>query len=174
MPQIWENRHAGKNSLNTGRINFASPIEPISKNAQESCILMIDNIDQLDTLTDSQLWEAAADTRNAPEIRQQAIQRWLYPDETNPDSDLDDLEGGRLHELRKRATVLESDERDEEDIEDVEAMAPYFDTQGRLILQHDGVSYLIDGQDDEGTYDGIRNSNDLYTTDDKTNMNSDL
>jgi hypothetical protein len=42
-------------------------------------------------------------------------------------------------------------------------------TQGRLILQHNGVSYLIDGVDDEGTYDGISNRNDLYTTDDKTN-----
>jgi hypothetical protein len=53
-------------------------------------------------------------------------------------------------------------------------MAPYFDTQGRLILEHDGVSYLIDGSDDEGAYDGISSKDDLYTTDDKTNMDNDL
>jgi hypothetical protein len=135
---------------------------------------MFDSIDQLDMLTDDQLWEAAADTRNPAEIRQEAIQRWLYPDETNPDSDPEDLSGGRLHELRRRATVMEPDEMDEEDIEDVEAMAPYFDTQGRLILQHDGVSYLIGDLDDEGTYDGISSKNDEYTTDDKTNTDRDL
>jgi hypothetical protein len=135
---------------------------------------MINDIDQLDTLTDAQLWEVAADTHNTAEIRQQAIQRWLYPDETNPDADPEELSGGRLRELRQRATVLENDEVNEDEIEDVEAMAPYFDTQGRLILQHDGVSYLIDGQGDEGAYDGISSRNDRYTTDDKTNMDSDL
>jgi hypothetical protein len=137
-------------------------------------IMMIDDIDQLDTLSDAQLWEAAADTRNPAEIRQEAIRRWLFPDETNPDTAPDDLSGGRLRELRRRATVLESDEMDEDEIEDVEEMAPYFDTQGRLILEHDGVSYLIDGSDDEGAYDGISSKDDLYTTDDKTNMDNDL
>jgi hypothetical protein len=84
------------------------------------------------------------------------------------------LSGGRLRELRQRATVLENDEMDEDNSEDVEEMALYFDTQGRLILQHDGVSYLIGGKDDEGAYDGISNRNDRYTTDDKTNKDSDL
>src|SRR5579859_3297406 len=122
-------------------------------------MIEIENIDQLDTLTDDQLWEVAADTHNAAEIRQQAIQRWLFPDETNPDAGTDTLSGGRLHELRQRATVLESDEMDEDNIEDIEAMAPYFDMQGRLILVHDGVSYLIDGADDEGAFDGINDKN---------------
>jgi hypothetical protein len=135
---------------------------------------MIHDIDQLDALTDAQLWEVAADTHNMAEIRQEAIQRWLYPDETNPDAGPEELGGGRLHELKQRATVLNIDEADEDQIEDVDAMAPYFDTQGRLILQHDGVSYLIDGQDDEGAYDGINSRNDRYTSDDKTNMDSDL
>ena len=89
-------------------------------------------------------------------------------------ADPDDLSGGRLHELRQRATVLESDEIDEDDIDDIEATAPYFDTQGRLILEHDGVSYLIDGLDDEGTYDGRRNKYEQYTSDDKTNTDRDL
>jgi hypothetical protein len=135
---------------------------------------MINDIDQLDTLSDNQLWEAAADTRNTADIRQEAIQRWLYPDETDPDANPDELSGGRLRQLRQRATVLDNDEADEDDIEDVEAMAPYFDTQGRLILQHDGVSYLIDSLDDEGTYDGISNRHNEYTTDDKTNTDRDI
>ena len=137
-------------------------------------MIKIDEIDQLDTLSDDQLWEAAANTQNTAEIRQQAIQRWLSPDETNPDAGTDDLIGGRLRELRQRATVLDNDEVDEDNIEDIEAMAPYFDMQGRLILMHDGVSYLIDGADDEGAYDGINDRDDLYTSDDKTNMDSDI
>ena len=44
---------------------------------------MIDDMDQLDSLTDDQLWEAAADTRNQPDIRLEAIQRWLFPEEIN-------------------------------------------------------------------------------------------
>ena len=136
--------------------------------------MLIHDIDRLATLSDAQLWEVATNRHNAANIRQEAIRRWLFPGETNPDSDPDDLRGGRLRELRERATVLEDDEMDEDNIEDVEEMAPYFDTQGRLILQHDGVSYLIGGLDDEGAYDGISNRNDLNTTDDKTNMDSDL
>jgi hypothetical protein len=135
---------------------------------------MIDDIDQLDALTDAQLWEAAADTGNAAEVRQEAIQRWLFPDETDPDADPDEMSGGRLHELKRRASVLEDDEIDEDNIEDIESSAPYFDTQGRLILVHDGVSYLIDGLDDEGSYDGISAKDDLYTTDDKTNIDRDV
>lgn len=141
---------------------------------KKAVIRMIHDIDQLDTLADDQLWEVAADTHNIAEIRQEAIQRWLYPDETNPYAGPGELSGGRFSELRQLATVLDIDEADEDQIEDVDAMAPYFDTQGRLILKHDGVSYLIDGQNDEGAYDGINSRNDRYTSDDKTNMDSDL
>ena len=136
--------------------------------------MIIYDMDQLDTLTDAQLWEVAANRHNAAEIRQEAIGRWLFPGETNPDSDPDDLGGGRLRELEQRATVLESDEINENDTEDAGEMAPYFDSEGRLILEHDGVSYLIDSMDDEGSYDGISTRDDLYTTDDKTNMSRDL
>jgi hypothetical protein len=80
----------------------------------------------------------------------------------------------RCRELRQLATMLQTDEMDEDEIEDVEELAPYFDTQGRLILEHDGVSYLIDGEDDEGTFDGISAKNDLYTIDDKTNTDRDM
>ncbi|MEP7284263.1 MAG: hypothetical protein ABI947_00685 [Chloroflexota bacterium] len=138
--------------------------------------MRIDDIDQLDVLNDTQLWNVAADTHNPAEIRQEAIQRWLFPDETDPDADPDDLEGGRLRELEQLGTVLESDEVDDDDdnIEDIEDMVPYFDREGRLILMHDGVSYLIDSLDDEGSYDGISNVDDLYTTDDKTNTDRDF
>jgi len=137
--------------------------------------MIIDDIDQLDALTNEQLWDAAADTGNPAEIRQEAIQRWLFPDETDPDADPDSLSGGRLHELKRRATVLEADELDDDDdAEDIDSGAPYFDMQGRLILEHDGVSYLIDSLDDEGAYDGISTIDDLYSTDDKTNTDRDL
>jgi hypothetical protein len=136
--------------------------------------MRIDEIDQLDALTDNQLWNVAGNTENTPPIRQEAIQRWLFPDETNPEIDPNELSGGRLHELKRRATVLDSDEMEENDFEEVEAMAPYFDIQGRLILMHDGVSYLIDSLDDAGAYDGISTKDDLYTTDDKVNPDRDL
>ena len=136
--------------------------------------MIIYDMDQLDILTDAQLWEVAANRHNAAEIRQEAIGRWLFPSETNPDADPDDLSGGRLRELEQRATVLESDQVNENDTEDAGEMAPYFDMEGRLILEHDGVSYLIDSMSDEGTYDGISTQDDLYTTDDKTNMERDL
>ncbi len=138
--------------------------------------MAINDLDQLDILTDDQLWEAAADMRNTPEIRQQAILRWLYPDETDADVDPNKISGGRLRVLRERATVLDSDEaeEDEDEMEEMDEMAPYFDTQGRLILTHDGVSYLIESLDDGGAYDGIITKDDQYTTDDKTNMDSDM
>ncbi len=136
--------------------------------------MLIHDIDRLATLSDAQLWEVAANRHNAADIRQEAIRRWLFPGETKHDSDPDDLGGGRLRELIQRATVVESDEINENDTEDAGEMAPYFDSQGRLILEHDGVSYLIDTLDDDGTYFGVRNIDDLYTTDDKTNMNKDM
>lgn len=136
--------------------------------------MKIYQMNQLDTLNDAQLWEVASDRHNAAEIRQEAIGRWLFPDETNPDADQDDLGGGRLLELQQRASVLESDEINENDTQDVGEMAPYFDSQGRLILEHDGVSYLIDTLDDDGTYFGVNNIDNLYTTDDKTNLNRDI
>src|SRR5260221_4337800 len=136
--------------------------------------MKIDDLDQLDALTDDLLWEVAADTDNVASIRQEAIQRWLFPDETNPGADPDKLSGGRLHELRQRATVLDNDEFEEDDIEDIEEMSPYFDRQGRMLLAHDGVQYLIDSVDDAGEYDGINTKNDVYTTDDKTNPDRDL
>ena len=131
-------------------------------------------MDALDTLSPDQLWEVAADRHNAAEIRQNAIRLWLFPDEMDPDTDPDDMGGGRLLELQQRASVLDSDEINENNTQDAGEMAPYFDSQGRLILEHDGVSYLIDTLEDDGTYFGVENIDNLYTTDDKMNPNSDM
>lgn len=136
--------------------------------------MKIYEMDQLDSLNAAQLWEVAANRHNAAEIRQQAIGRWLFPGEMNPDADADDLGGGRLRELQRRGTVIDSDEVNENDTQDAGEKAPYFDSQGRLILEHDGVSYLIDTLDDDGTYFGVSNIDNLYTTDDKTNPNRDI
>jgi hypothetical protein len=136
--------------------------------------MKIYEMDQLDSLSDDQLWEVAASRHNAAEIRQEAIGRWLFPGETDDYADSDDLGGGRLRELQQRGTVIDSDEINENDTKDAGEMAPYFDSQGRLILEHDGVSYLIDTLDDDGTYLGIRNIDNLYTTDDKMNPNNDI
>jgi hypothetical protein len=136
--------------------------------------MRIHDIDKLDTLDAVQLWEVAANRHNATDIRQEAIGRWLFPGETNADAAPDDMGGGRLRELMQRAAVLESDEINEYGTEDAGEMAPYFDSQGRLILEHDGVSYLIDTEEDDGTYLGVSNVDNLYTTDDKTNMDSDI
>ncbi len=111
--------------------------------------MAITSIDQLDDLSDDELWEVASNTRIAPGIRHEAIQRWLYPEETNPAATPDDIDGGRMRELRQRATILPQDELEEDDIEDQYRRAPYFDGQGRLILEYNGVQYLIDSLDEE-------------------------
>ena len=111
--------------------------------------MAITSIDQLDDLTDDELWEVAANTRIESEIRHEAIQRWLFPEETNPDAYPDELEGGRLNEMRARATRLPKDEVVEDDTKDQERNAPYFDTSGRLIVEYNGAQYLIDTVDEE-------------------------
>lgn len=138
--------------------------------------MMIHEIDQLDDLSDDQLWEVASDTRNLAELRQEAIQRWLFPDEIDPDASPDELGGGRLRDLQERASVTEDDDRedDEDTMQDSGEMGPYFDAEGQLLVRHNGVSYLIDSLDDEGSYDGIDEQDDVYTTDDKTNTDRDL
>jgi hypothetical protein len=136
--------------------------------------MKIYEIEQLDNLNGDQLWEVAADRYNSADIRQQAIGRWLFPSGTDSDVDDDDPTSTRLHKLQLRASVLESDEINENDTQDAGEMAPYFDSQGRLILEHDGVSYLIDTLEDDGTYFGVDSIDDLYPTDDKMNLNQDI
>ncbi len=100
--------------------------------------------DALDDLDDDELWEVASDTRNSTDIRYEAIARWLFPDDGNPD----DESGLRAGELRKRATILGKHEVEEDDIEEFDRTGPYFDGEGRLIVEHDGVQYLIDSDED--------------------------
>ncbi len=112
-------------------------------------MVAITDIDQLDGLSDDELWSVAANTRIAADIRHEAIQRWLYPEETTPDVDPDETGGGRIQELRARATALEKDEVEEYDLEDADRRGPYFDGQGRLIVEYNGVQYLIDSDDED-------------------------
>ncbi len=112
-------------------------------------VMEVTSIDDLDDLNDDELWKVAADPRVSTIIRHEAIQRWLFPEETNPDIKPDDADGGRLRELRERATILQYDEVEEDDIEDLDHIGPFFDGQGRLIVEHDGVLYLVDSMDED-------------------------
>ena len=136
--------------------------------------MLIESLDRLDLLSDGQLWEVAADRNNLADIRLEAFERWLFPDDSNAETDPDDLGGGRMRELSRRATILDPDELDDEGQDSVEDSVPYFDAQGRLIIAHNGVQYMIDSLDDEGGYDGINNIGEHYTTDDKMNPGIDL
>jgi hypothetical protein len=107
--------------------------------------MYVASLEQLDDLSDDELWDAAANVRNNADIRHEAIQRWLFPGTGDPDED----GGARLRELRERATIVENDELEEDDIEEFERTGPYFDGEGRLLLEHDGVQYLIDSDDED-------------------------
>ena len=113
--------------------------------------MFVDSVDQLEDLSDEELWEVAADTRNDADTRHAAISRWLYPESGDPDEE----DGTRMVELMQRATVLPNDEVEEDDIEDLYREAPYFDGQGRLIIEHEGVQYLIDSDEDEDDADDL-------------------
>src|SRR5437588_6542395 len=106
--------------------------------------MLVDSPDYLEELSDEELLEVAADTRNDADTRHAAISLWLFPENGNPD----DEGGSRLKELKQRATVVPGDELEEDDIEDLYQPAPYFDGQGRLLIEHDGVQYLIDSDED--------------------------
>jgi hypothetical protein len=98
---------------------------------------------ELDLLTDDELWDVAADSSHHPDMRFEAMRRWLYPNSDRPDGN----DGSRLEEVRRRATRLERDEIEEDDIEDIQPMLDqglFFDGAGRLILEVNGERYLID------------------------------
>lgn len=105
----------------------------------------VSSIEQLDYLSGDQLWEVAADVSNDTDTRHEVIQRWLYP----PYQDSEISGGTRLQELAERADVIEPGEVEEDDIEDQYREAPYFDGQGRLIVEYNGVQYLIDSDNEE-------------------------
>ncbi len=106
--------------------------------------MYVTSIAQLDDLADDELWNVASNVRNNADVRHEAIQRWLFPGDGNPEDD----GGSRFAELKLRATVLPNDELEEDDIEELYRSAPYFDGAGRLIIEHDGVQYLIDSDDE--------------------------
>lgn len=137
------------------------PIKDYAEGYKGEHTMYVDDLDQLDALTDDQLWEVAADAHIAAELRHEALQRWLYPEDNDPDIDQDELGGGRMPELIERATLLDPDEVEEDDIEEFDRSGPYFDGEGRLIVEYNGAQYLIDSMEDEGTYGMIQEEGDL-------------
>jgi hypothetical protein len=115
----------------------------------------ITSLEELEELTDGELWEVAADVHIAADIRHEAIRMWLFPESTDPVDDPDNLGGGRIRELIALATPVDPDEIEEDDIEEFDRSGPYFDGQGRLFVEYEGVQYLVDSLDDEGAYDGV-------------------
>ena len=107
--------------------------------------MYVESMDDLDKLSDDELWEVAASTRNSTEMRHAAIRRWLYPENGDPETE----GGARAKQLLERATILPRDEVEEDDIEEMYRPAPYFDGQGGLIVEYNGVQYRIDPIDEE-------------------------
>lgn len=106
------------------------------------------SLDNLDDLNDKQLWALAADMQNEPDIRQAAMERWLYPDESG-EGDID--EERRWQVFTRRAEKLERDEVDEAETEDYgDDEGIYFDGEGRLIVAHNGQQYLVEMPGDRG------------------------
>ena len=136
--------------------------------------MLVEDFDKLDLISDGQLWEVAANRHNPADIRLEAFDRWLFPDDSDPEADPNALGGGRLHELKRRATILDPDELEVENQDAVEDSVPYFDSEGRLIIAHNGIQYMVDSLMDEGGYDGINNIGEHYTTDDKMNPGIDI
>lgn len=103
--------------------------------------MRVESPEELDTLSEDELWAVAANTANDPALRHEAIRTWLYPeiDGTTPDE-----EPARMDELCARATRIERDEVEEDDIEELHRQGPYFDGAGRLIVEYNGAMYLID------------------------------
>jgi hypothetical protein len=94
----------------------------------------------LNLLTDDQLWNVAGDTTSTPDVRFEALRRWLNPNVDRPDGN----DGSRLEELKQRATKLDYDEIEEDDVEVFEDQGMFFDGEGRLILEVNGERYLIE------------------------------
>ncbi|MCC7206840.1 MAG: hypothetical protein IT323_06015 [Anaerolineae bacterium] len=101
--------------------------------------MRIETAEELDTLTEQQLWAVAADKGNEPSLRFEAIRAWLRPDDGD--------EQARFELLQRRASRLDPAEVEEDDIEDFYRHGPYFDGAGRLIVEYDGVMYLVDTQE---------------------------
>ncbi len=102
--------------------------------------MRVDSFQALNLLTDDQLWNTAADTATQPDVRFEALRRWLNPNVDRPDGN----DGSRLEKLKQRATKLDYDEIEEDDVEVFEDQGMFFDGEGRLILEVNGERYLIE------------------------------
>ncbi len=104
----------------------------------------IETLEDLADLSDEELWEVAASRRNMAEIRYAAMEQWLR---------LEDMEAADIQfkHLKRRATRLEADELDEYEFEDKYNQGIYFDDEGRLIVEHDGVQYAVEPSGEPGS-----------------------
>jgi hypothetical protein len=101
----------------------------------------VSSMEELDGLTPEQLWEVAADVGNNPEIRHAAISDFLFPDD----------EDDRLDQLLQLGTEVTLDDLPEEgNFQEMHQLGPFFDQEGNLIVEHDGIYYMIDPLDDVG------------------------
>src|SRR5450432_973174 len=109
----------------------------------------IDSVEQLDDLSADDLWYVAGSRNVEADIRHAAMQRWLYPDETE-----DELSEERLEQLEARAEKVDDSEAEQES-EDGEHQGIYFDDEGRIIVEYNGVSYALEPSGDRGSLNGL-------------------
>jgi len=105
----------------------------------------IETVEQLDDLSADDLWYVAGSRNVEADIRHAAMQRWLYPDETE-----DELSEERLEQLEARAEKVDDSEAEQES-EDGEHQGIYFDDEGRIIVEYNGVSYALEPSGDRGS-----------------------
>jgi hypothetical protein len=103
----------------------------------------IKRLEDLNGLSKDDLFKAAATIDHAPEVRYEALCRWLYPKEPNVNS------SARYRELLTLRKPLVDD--NPQPASSVGSAAnnksftgPYFDRQGRLLVKYEGNNYLID------------------------------
>ncbi len=107
--------------------------------------MQVDSVEELDNLSDNELWNVAASRRNEPDVRHAAMQRWLFPDM------VDDWEANeRVRELKRRASRIK-DDVPEEQFEYNYHEGIYFDAEGRMVIEHNGVKYLIEPTAEAGS-----------------------
>ena len=105
----------------------------------------IDSVDQLDDLSPDDLWYVAGSRNVEADIRHAAMQRWLFPDVTE-----DELSEQRLEQLEARAQIVDDSEAEQES-EDGEHQGIYFDDEGRMIVEYNGVNYALEPSGDAGS-----------------------
>ena len=108
-------------------------------------VTRINSVDQLDNLSPDDLWYVAGSRNIEADIRHAAMQRWLFPNESE-----DELSEERLEQLEARAEIVDDSEVEQES-EDGEYQGIYFDDEGRIIVAYNGVNYALEPSGDRGS-----------------------